>query len=130
MSTRTVLRPAVVLNAGSMVGNLTSLPTVIQGLSGISYEVSWSGSSPVGTISVQTSNSYSLNPNGVTDTAGTWTTIYLNVNGTPATTMPVSGNTGNGFSNLPGMEGYAIRLIYTAGSGTGALTAIVSGKVQ
>lgn len=130
MSTRTNLRPTPVITAGNMASNITSLVTILQGISGVSYSLAWTGTTPVGTASVQVSNDYSLNPNGTVDSAGTWTTIFLNVNGTPATTIPISGNTGNGFINIADMEGYAIRLIYTAGSGTGTLNATVNGKVS
>lgn len=130
MSTRTNLRPYVVINGASMAGNLTSIPTIMQSLTGVSYAVSWTGTSPVGTLSVQVSNDYSLNQNGSVNNTGTWTTLELDLAGTPATTIPVSGNTGNGFIDIDITMAYAIRLIYTAGSGTGSLTAIINGKVH
>lgn len=129
MSTRTTLRPAVVISAGNMAGNITSLPTVLQSITGVSYAVSWSGTAPVGTLSVQVSNDYSINPEGNVNNAGTWTTIELNVNGSPASSIPVSGNTGTGFIDIDITMAYAIRLIYTATSGTGAINAIINGKV-
>ncbi len=129
MSTRTNLRPQVVINAGSMAGNLTSLPTVLQSLTGVGYSLVWTGTTPVGTVSVQVSNDYALNPNGTVANAGTWTTVTLQVSGSFVTTVPISGNTGNGFINLQELNAYAIRLIYTAGSGTGSLTVIFNGKV-
>lgn len=128
MSTRTGLRPQKVITAGSMAGNLTSNPTILQSLTKVTYAVSWSGTTPVGTMSVQGSNDYALNPDGTVANAGTWTTFVLDVSGTPSSTVAVSGNTGNGVIDLEtGI--YAIRLIYTAGSGTGSLTAYFNGKV-
>lgn len=130
MSTRTALRPQVVINAGSMAGNLISNPTILQSLTKASYSLSWSGTTPVGTVSVQGSNDYSLNPNGSVLNAGTWNTLTLSVNGQPATTVAVSGNTGNGAIDIVETALYALRLIYTAGSGTGSLTVVFNGKVS
>ena len=132
MSTRPQFSPMPVFNATTgqaMAGNLTSLVTIIQKLSMISYGVSWSGSTPVGTLSVQVSNDYAQNPDGSVKTAGTWNTVILNVGGTPSTTIAVSGNTGNGFIDIDQMAAYAIRLIYTAGSGTGTINAVINAKV-
>ena len=130
MSTRTALRPQVVINAGSMSANITSTPTILQSLSMVSYSVAWTGTAPVGTLSVQVSNDYSLNAAGQVENAGTWTTIVMSVNGTPSSTVSVSGNTGNAFLDIGQTAAYAVRVIYTAGSGTGSLTAVVAGKVQ
>lgn len=128
MSTRTGLRPQVVLNAGAMVGNLTSAPTILQSLSKVSYQAKWTGTSPVGTLSVQGSLDYSLNSNGTVANAGTWSTLSLDYNGSIVTTIPVSGNSGNVMIDLTtGI--YALRVIYTAGSGTGSLTITVNAKV-
>ncbi len=113
-----------------MAGSLTSSPTILQSLTKACYTVSWSGTSPVGTISVQGSNDYSINPNGTVLNAGTWNTMTLNVNGTPSTTVAITGNTGSGAVDILETAFYAIRLIYTAGSGVGSLTAIFNGKVS
>lgn len=130
MSSRPQLAPEQVITNGSMAGNLTSKVTIIQKLSMLSYSYSWAGSSPVGTISVQVSNDYSQNADGTVANAGTWTSITLNVSGTPSTTMSISGNTGSNFIDIDSIAAYAIRTIYTAGSGTGTLQSYVVGKVQ
>lgn len=131
MSTRTNLRPQPVITAGDMSQTtITSSPTVLQSLTRASYAVSWSGLTPVGTLAVQVSNDYSLNPDGSTNNAGTWNTLTLELNGTFVTSIPVTGNTGNGFIDIDGTAAYAIRLVYTKGSGTGTLTATVMGKVS
>lgn len=131
MSTRSNLRPQVVINAGDMSQTtLTSTPTVLQSLSMVSYGVSWTGTTPVGTIAVQASNDYTVAPTGGTGNAGTWNTLPLDLNGTIVTSIPVSGNTGNGMIDIDGLAAYAIRLVYTKGSGTGSLTVTVNGKVQ
>ncbi len=130
MSTRTNLRPTVVINAGDMSDDLISLPTILQSITGVSYSLDWNGTSPIGTVSVQVSNNYSLNSDGTVANPGLWITIELNVNGTLATNIAISGNTGSGFIDVEKTMAYAIRLIYTAGSGTGSLTAVINGKVS
>lgn len=130
MSTRTTFRPQTVITAGSMAGNLISIPTILQSLNEFSYQVTWSGTTPVGTVSIQGSNSYALNPNGTVLNAGTWTTLTVSVSGTPTTTLPISGNTGSGVIDGTPTSLYAVRLIYTAGSGTGSLTAIINAKTS
>lgn len=129
MSTRTGLRPQIVLNAGDMSGSLISQPTVLQSLSCGSYSLTWAGTSPVGSVSLEVSDDYKLNPDGTVENAGTWNVAPISVSGTPATSAPVAGNTGTGFIDILGTGAYAIRVIYTATSGTGALTITVNGKV-
>lgn len=129
MSSRTTLRPNIVINAGNMSGNLTSVPTILQSISRPNYSYSWSGTSPVGSISVQTSNDYSVNPNGTVDNPGTWNTLPFTVNGSLVSSLPVTGNTGTGIADIV-IGSYAIRTVYTAVSGTGSLTAIITGKVS
>ncbi len=130
MSTRTTLRPKLVITNGDMSGNLTSLPTILQSLTSGSYALSWTGTSPVGTVSFQVSDDYSLDPNGQVDNPGTWNTAPLSVSGTTVTAVPVTGNTGSGYIDILGTGAYAARLIYAAGSGTGILNVTVVGKVS
>lgn len=130
MSTRTTLRPYSVITNGAMAANITSSVTVLQSITGVSYALSWAGTSPVGTVSVQVSNDYSLEPTGAVNNSGTWTTVELNVAGVPSTTIAITGNTGTVFIDIERIMAYAIRLIYTAGSGTGTLQAVINGKVS
>jgi hypothetical protein len=113
-----------------MAANITSSVTVLQSITGVSYALSWAGTSPVGTVSVQVSNDYSLEPTGAVNNSGTWTTVELNVAGVPSTTIAITGNTGTVFIDIERIMAYAIRLIYTAGSGTGTLQAVINGKVS
>ncbi len=130
MSTRPVLRPHAVITAGNMASaTVTSEVTIFQSLTNISYEVSWTGSTPVGTIALQVSNTYTVDTSGDTLNSGTWTTVPMDVNGAYATSAAISGNTGNGFIDVTLQAGYAARLLYTKGSGTGSLSATVCGKV-
>ena len=95
----------------------------------VSYGVSWSGSSPVGSIVIEASNDYALEPNGTILNAGTWSVLTLSVNGSPATSVAVSGNTGSGMIDITQCASYAIRMKYIPTSGTGTLQAIINGKV-
>lgn len=130
MSTRTRIAPHRVINAQSMAASITSEVTILQSMTGFMYQASWSGTSPVGTLSVQVSNDYSKYAGGSVDNPGTWTTIALQLDdGTIATSVPVSGNTGSDVINVSGMYGNAVRLVYTFGSGVGTMSAYISGKV-
>jgi hypothetical protein len=113
-----------------MATTQTSTPTILQSLSQLCYTYSWTGTSPVGTVSVQISNDFAINAVGAVSNTGTWTTLEISVNGTPATSAPVSGNTGNGAIVLSDLAGYAMRTVYTAASGTGNITVVVTGKVS
>jgi len=123
MASRPIFTPYLVIDSGDMSGNITSKVTVIQNLSMLSYDISWSGSTPVGVMSVQFSNSYSQNADGSVRNAGNWTTITLN---NPSN---VSGNTGNGMIDIDATGAFAMRLVYTRASGTGTMNAVVNGKV-
>lgn len=90
----------------------------------MSYSYSWTGSSPVGTISVQVSNDYSEYSDGTVNNAGTWNTLPL------STSPSVSGSSGNGMIDIDIIGTYAIRTTYTPVSGTGSLTCVYKGKVQ
>jgi hypothetical protein len=130
MSTRTRFSPFPVISAGNMSNDITSAVTVLQSISGVSYGISWTGSSPIGTLSLEVSNDYALEPNGTVKNAGTWAVVPLDVNGTTSDTIDVSGSTGNGFIDVDIMMAYAIRLIYSADSGSGTMTATIMGKVS
>lgn len=130
MSTRTALRPQVVINNGDMSANITSDPTVLQSLSCGSYEIVWSGTSPVGTLSFQVSDDYKLTPAGTVENAGHWVTAPVSVSGATVTSIAVTGNSGTGFIEILGTGAYAVRLVYTASSGSGTMTATINGKVS
>lgn len=125
MSSRPIFTPHSVITAGSMATSLTSEVTIIQNLSMVSYDIAWTaGSSPVGDITVQVSNTYRKDGQGNVIVAGNWTTLTLSV------ATPISGNSGNGFIDIDASAGYAIRLVYTRTSGSGTLNVVVNGKVQ
>lgn len=89
----------------------------------ISYDIVWSaGSTPVGTITVEVSNTYKQNGEGDVLVAGTWTALNLG-------TLSVSGNSGNMFIDIDQCAGYAMRVKYTRSSGSGTLNATINAKV-
>lgn len=130
MSTRSNLKPHQVIEDGDMsAASITSQVTVLQTLTIGSYTYSWSGSTPVGTIAIQASNDYKLSSTGEVLNAGTWTTLYFTLDGASVVnSAPVSGNTGTGLIEFS-TGAYAIRTVYTKGSGTGTLQAYIAGKV-
>jgi hypothetical protein len=130
MSSRPKITKAVVINAGDMSGKITSAVTLLQDLSLVGYGMSWSGISPVGSISVQVSNDYAIDGSGQVYNPGTWTTIVLNYNGGTVNSIPLTGNTGTGFINVAEIAAYAIRMVYTATSGTGTLNSNLTAKVM
>ena len=127
---RPQLKPQSVVTNGNMAGNLTSEVTILSNLSMASYGLSWSGTAPVGAVAVQLSNDYSVNPNGTVNNPGTWNTATLNYLGSQVQSIPVTGSPGSGFIDVSDTAAYAIRLVYTATSGTGTLQVVINGKVQ
>jgi hypothetical protein len=112
MASRPILSPQSVITNANMTTTVTSLVTIIQNTSKVSYDISWTGT-PVGTFSVQVSNT---NP-------GNWTPLTLSA---PTT---ATGAPGNGFIDIDQIASYAIRLQYAPTSGTGTLNATIAGKV-
>ncbi len=137
MSTRTALRPQVVIpsaqgspaSTGSMGAGITSAPTLLQSMTMINYAVSWTGTSPVGTLAVEASDDCTVDATGGVS-GGTWNVLPLELAGAYVTSIPVTGNTGNGMIDIDGLGAYAVRLVYARVSGTGTLSATVVGKVQ
>lgn len=124
MSSRPLYQPQPVIVNGNMTIPLTSLVTVISNLSMMSYQFSWAGTAPSGTVDIQTSNDYSTNSDGTVKNPGTWASL-------PLSTVPtISGNTGDGIIDIDQLGTYAIRAIYTPISGVGALNATFKGKVS
>lgn len=129
MSIRPLIAPnlsAPLINAASMATSITSAPTYINQLPGISYDLVWTGT-PTGTFAVQVSNTYAQSPSGAVLAAGNWSTIPPS---NFAGTYPVpSGSPGNGFLDVVGTEGAWVRLVYTASGGAGSLTVVPAAKV-
>src|SRR5665213_2731719 len=96
MSTRSNTRPNPVIKNGDMSGSITSAPTVLQSQTIASYSYSWSGTSPVGAVSIQVSNDYQINGNIVLN-PGTWVTVPITSGGTMANSVALTGNSGEGY---------------------------------
>lgn len=124
MSSRPLFKPFPVIQDGDMSGSITSKITIIQQLSLISYSISWSGASPVGSVVVEVSNDYTQEADGSVRNPGIWNALPLD------SATSVSGNSGNGFIDIDLNSGYALRLRYVSTSGTGTMQAIVSAKVS
>lgn len=122
MSSRPIIAPFPVITNGDMSSDIISAITVIQTNSMVSYDISWTGSTPIGVMEVQVSNTYSQNADGSVRNAGNWTSITLSA------TTNVTGNTGNGAIDIDATAFYAIRLKYTRTSGTGTMQATIAGK--
>lgn len=129
MSSRPLLSPFPAILNGSMAGDITSAVTIISNLSMVGYSYSWTGTAPVGTITVEISNDYSKDAAGNVKNSGTWTALYFSVNGSTANSMPVTGATGTGFADIDAVSAYAIRTVYHRTSGTGTLQVVLNSKV-
>lgn len=129
MSTRNYLAPDPVIVNGDMSADIVSDVTILQQKTIAAYSYSWAGAVPVGAISIEVSNDYKLDADGRTvANPGTWIAVPVSSGGTMANSVPLTGNTGEGY--IEGASGaYAIRTKYTFTSGTGSLQAIFVGKV-
>jgi hypothetical protein len=123
MSSRPMKAPFPVILNGDMSGTVTSLVTVLQNMSMLSYDISWSGTGTMGTFDVQVSNSYSENADGTVRNPGNWTSLPLSHPTIVAT------DSGFGFIDIEALGAFAARLVYTPTAGTGLLQAILIGKV-
>jgi hypothetical protein len=122
MSSRPFLGPFPVVTNHSMTSTFTSLPTNMQQVSELSYDIVWTGA-PTGTFNVQVSNTYTQDPNGNVINPGSWNNVVL------SQTVSASGSPGSAFINVAEMAGLWIRLQYVPTSGTGTCNATVYGKV-
>lgn len=123
MSSRPQLSPEQIITDGDMSDDIVSEVTIIQKISLVSYSFSWSGSSPVGVITIEVSNDFSLNGDGSVRNEGTWSALDIDPAGA------VSGSSGTGFVNISDISAYAIRAVYTSTSGTGTIQGYITGKV-
>lgn len=127
---RTNLRPQPIIVSGDMSANITSDPIIMQSLSGMGFHITWSGTSPVGTMAVEVSNDYAIGATGEVQNVGTWVPVELSLAGSTVTSIPITGNTGKGFIDVEKTMAYAIRLFYDNTSGVGTMNAIANGKVS
>ncbi|MES2181065.1 MAG: hypothetical protein V4493_03080 [Pseudomonadota bacterium] len=129
MSDRPLIAPQrnkPIINAHSTGASFNGTPSIIQRLPGISYDIAWTGTTH-GTISIEVSNTYSIDATGAVLDAGNW-------NALPSAafigTLPApAGSPGNGFIDVIGTEAYAIRPVFTRTDGTGTMTIQACAKV-
>jgi len=105
------------LNEADMSAPTTSNLTEVSNLDKASIHIVWSGTAPIGTLKVESTNDDASNPLAV------WREVLF------STAIEVTGDNGDHdlvFNELPFN---AIRLVYTPTSGTGVLNATLSAKV-
>jgi hypothetical protein len=120
---KNVLKPVALVSAGDMSGNITSDAINIQFLDSVSMQLAFTGN-PTGTFAVQGSLDYYASPADpdAVLVPGTWTSLTLSP-------VPVAaGSADNILIDMYGLSFPYIRLVYTSTSGSGTLTANVSGK--
>lgn len=121
-STKNVLRKWDAIVAGDMSGNITSPVTNVQFLDNISIQLNFTGT-PTGTFDVEVSVNHEQDSQGVVTESGNWVALPLN----PA---PVaSGSADQIIIDLNQISQPWIRVVYTAGSGSGSLNMIISAKM-
>lgn len=102
--------------------SITGLATNIEGMAGVSYQYVWTGSSPIGTLGWQVSNSW----DPATST-GTWTTLSTTLISNYSDLNP-AGTASNSAVDLSGLKYKWVRPTYTKTSGTGSLSCWVHCK--
>ena len=122
MASRPIFSPYQVITNGDMTQTLHSKVTIVQNLSMISYEISWSGT-PTGAFTVEVSNTYSQNAAGAVVNTGNWTALAL------SSAITATGSAGVAFADVDATGAYAVRLTYVPSGGSGTLQATVAGKV-
>ncbi len=105
-------------------GNVTSLVTDVDKKDVLLYQCVWTGTL-AGTFSVETSNTYKPNANGIPNgtplVAGSWDVL-------PITGATAAGVAGSGSIELAEIGAPYIRLVFTYTSGSGNLTVTLNGK--
>lgn len=123
MASRPLINAFSVITNGDMSGSLTSKVTIIDNLSMVSYQISWVGTSPLGSIVLEGSDDYTVNGAGAVSNPGNWVTLPLSA------TPTVTGNADSGMIDVVSTAIHAIRIRYIRTSGVGTLNALVTGKV-
>ncbi len=101
------------LDASDISTNSTSAESVVLNQDIASIHVVWTGSSPVGVITVEAKN-------GDKDSA--WRVLDMGA------TINVSGNSGEHDLTFTELPFHSLRIVYTAGGGTGSLDAVITSK--
>lgn len=123
MSRKLTLAPYKVIDAASMGASLTSTVTNIQYLDNVGVQLNFTTSDAVGTFQVQVSMDYSQDAAGNVLNAGNWVTLTLNPSPTSASA------TDHIYIDINQVSAPYMRVTYTRTSGTGTLTAYITGKM-
>jgi len=112
-----------VLHGQSLATSFVSPPTVIRFTDNVSYQITVTTSSSVGTFSVQVSDDYAVGLGPEVANPGTWNTLTLS--GIPT----VAGANDIISISLNQLPYLAIRLVYTSSvAGSGTCTAYITSK--
>lgn len=120
MGRKNAILPFKAIDAGDMSADITSEVTDMMFQDNALYQVSWSGTTPVGELFVEVTNDdYLLNPS-----TAVWSRLDF------GSSITVSGNTGNHIININQYPGRYMRLFYDADAtpGTGTLNAVLTSK--
>lgn len=107
--------------SGDMSASITSSVIEVKEQDNIGFQASWTGT-PVGGVSLQVSMDFARDLNGNVTNPGTWTTITIG----PLVTA--AGTPDNAYIELNQISTPYVRMVYTRISGTGTMTANVTGK--
>lgn len=112
-----------ILNGVSLGASFSSVPTNIEIMDNISYQMNITTADAIGSFTIEVSDDYNQDSQGNVITAGNWITLPI------SDAMDVAGA-----SDLIMFDGNQIsqpwiRLKYTRTSGTGSVTAYVTGKM-
>ena len=121
-STKNVLRIWDAIVGGNMATNITSPVTNVQFLDNISIQLNFTGT-PVGTFSVEVSIDHEQDSQGAIIQAGNW--VALPLDPTPV----AAGAADQIILDLNQISQPWIRVVYTAGSGSGSLDMFISAKM-
>lgn len=119
-----------IITAQNMTTSIVSKITNIQYLDNIGLQFTWSGA-PVGTFSAEISADYAQDINGNVTNPGNWIPLTLDYfNGTIfVTTTQVPSSVGSPiYLDLDLLSAPWIRARYTAATGSGTLTAVITAK--
>jgi len=124
-STKKVLFPYPMFNNVSIATNQTSEETNVAFLDFGIIDIEWTGSSPVGNINVEICKVQS--DKNLLNKIDEWETLNFS-NAVGGENIPISGASGSHRIILTKLPSTKIRLKYIATSGTGTMTAYISGK--
>lgn len=118
MARKNIVEGYPIINGTSLATSFTSSTSSVKNLDYASIHIEWSGTAPVGVITVEARNGDERNNDAVAD----W---YLIDMGSVITISGASGDHQLFFDKLPFTD---LRLQYTATSGTGTMTAFITSK--